>query len=379
MKTVAISTWVGDLSLNYGSALQTTAMQKLLRDCGCEPVTIRNHFSSSWKKDRMRGWFDRDDTRYIKTKRLFDRWYRKNVKLSKVCYRDDDVVRYVLQNKIDFLLCGSDAIWKKLWIRPLFLWDYKELSEKPAIAYAVSIQKGDFEYGNAEDSLKRFVAISGRERIVAEKVEPYTDKKVDTVLDPTLSVEESFWEERTAPRLIEEEYICCYFLSKMEYNRITVDKVKQKYGVKRVVYINTDCIDKERGCYSDYRGEDYKGTVGLEEFLSLIKYAKAVCTDSGHGVCFSVVFRRDFFVLSRREFTANEDYRLTDWFLRLGTGNRIVVKNSDIDLMPRIAYGNVEKKLFEERKHSVSFLKHAVEMALRQSDHNENSPSQLQS
>lgn len=365
MKTVAISTWVGDLSLNYGSALQTTAMQKLLCDCGCEPITIRNHFSSSWKKDLMRGWFDRDDTRYIKTKRLFDRWFRKNVKLSKACYSDEDVIRYVMQNKVDILLCGSDALWKKLWIRPLFLWDYEELSDKPAIAYAVSIQKGDFEYGNAENSLKKFVAISGRERIVAEKVEPYTNKKVDTVLDPTLAVEESFWEEKVASRLIEEEYVCCYFLSKMEYNRIAVDKIKKKYGVNRVVYINTDCIDKEKGCYSDYRGEDYKKVVGLEEFLSLIKYAKAVCTDSGHGVCFSIVFRRDFFVLARREFTTNEDYRLTDWFLRLGIENRIVAKNSDIDSMTPILYESVEKKLIEERKHSISFLKNAIENAVK--------------
>lgn len=335
-------------------------MQKLLRDQGCKPITIRNHFSSSRKKDLIRGWRDRDDMRYIKTKRLFNCWYRKNVKLSKVCYNDEDVIRYVTHKKIDFLLCGSDAIWKKLWIRPLFLWDYEELSEKPAIAYAVSIQKGDFEYGNAKNSLKKFVAISGREHIVAKKVEPYTDKKVDTVLDPTLSIDESFWHEKATKRLIKEDYICCYFLSNMEYNRITVQKIKQKYGVNRVVYINTDCIDKEKGCYSDYRDEDYKKTVGIKEFLSLFKYAKAVCTDSGHGVCFSIVFRRDFFVLARREFTTTEDYRLTDWFLRLGIDNRIVTKNLDIDSMTPILYENVEKKLFEERKHSISFLKNAI-------------------
>ena len=32
MKTVVISTWTGVLSLNYGSALQTTALQKLVKD-----------------------------------------------------------------------------------------------------------------------------------------------------------------------------------------------------------------------------------------------------------------------------------------------------------------------------------------------------------
>ncbi len=368
MTKVAIATWVGDTQLNYGSALQATAMQKLLRDQGCTPVTIKHHFSSSWKRDLQGGFFDRSTllhTLYIRTKRLFTRWYRQNnIKLSKTCYSNEDVIRYITEKKIDILLCGSDAIWKKLWIRPLFLWDYTELSEKPVIAYAASISQGDFEYGNAETVFKNYVAISGRESGVASKVEPYTDKKVDTVLDPTLSVEETFWEERAASKLVKEDYICCYFISKMKYHRISVERVKQKYGVKKVVYINTDCVDKAKGCYSDYRGEDYKGIVGPREFLSLIKHAKAVCTDSGHGVCFSIAFRKDFFVFARREFSTKQDYRITDWCSRLGIENRIVIKNSDIDTMMPIPYESVEKNLFKEREHSVKFLKDAIDAAM---------------
>lgn len=369
MTKVAIATWVGDTQLNYGSALQTTGMQKLLRDCGCTPVTIRNHFSSSRKRDRMGGFFDRSaplHIPYMKTKRLFTRWYRKNnVTLSKPCYSDKDVIRYVTEEKFDVLLCGSDAVWKKLWIRPLFLWDYKELSEKPVIAYAASISQGNFEYGTAETVFKNYVAISGRESGVAEQVKPYTNLNVDTVLDPTLSVPESFWEEKAAPRLIAEEYVCCYFISKMEYHRISVEKIKQKYGVNKVVYINTDFVDKANGCYSDYRGEDYKGVVGPKEFLSLIKYAKAVCTDSGHGVCMSIVFRRDFFVFARREFSTKQDYRITDWCSRLGIDNRIVTYNPDIDTMTPIPYESVEKMLFKEREHSVKFLKDAIDAAVK--------------
>ena len=187
MKKVAIATCVGDISLNYGSALQATAMQKLLRYCVCKPITIRHHFSSSRKNDltqKITNWYD---TRYIKTQKLFNRWFRKNMKLSKICYNDTDVVHYVQKKKCKFLLCGSDAIWKDLWIRPLFLWDYEELSEKPTIAYAASIQKGNFEYNNAQHCLKKFVAISGRECIVSQKVAPYTDLKIDTVLDPTFA------------------------------------------------------------------------------------------------------------------------------------------------------------------------------------------------
>lgn len=75
----------------------------------------------------------------------------------------------------------------------------------------------------------------------------------------------------------------------------------------------------------------------------MIKYAKAVCTDSGHGVCFSIVFRKDFFVFARREFSTKQDYRITDWCSRLGIENRIVMKNSDIDTMMPISYESVGK------------------------------------
>lgn len=137
-KRVAISTWTGKYSLNYGSASQTAALQELVRKCGCEPVTIDNYYDLNQNSIRRR--YYRQGMRYIRTSQRFQLFYQKYVKLSPVCKTDAEVIQYV-KGKFDILLCGSDAIWFKPWIRALFLWDYEEL-DYPCVAYAPSIPRG---------------------------------------------------------------------------------------------------------------------------------------------------------------------------------------------------------------------------------------------
>ncbi len=141
-KLIAIATWVRDLSLNYGSALQTTAMQKLLRDCGCKPITIRHHFHSSRSKDLLRGITNRENFRYFRTKYLFSKWFCHNTELSNIWYIDNDVIKYIIK-RCNLLLCGSDSIWCAGYKRPFFFGDYAELSEYSAIAYAINTAFGD--------------------------------------------------------------------------------------------------------------------------------------------------------------------------------------------------------------------------------------------
>ena len=50
---VGITTWVGNLSLNYGSILQAAAMQKLIQDCGCNPITIDFYHYHSMPKNAL--------------------------------------------------------------------------------------------------------------------------------------------------------------------------------------------------------------------------------------------------------------------------------------------------------------------------------------
>ena len=269
------------------------------------------------------------------------------------------------------MLSGGDAIWHKKWASPLFFWDFEELQEKPRIAYAPSILRREVPYANIKSALEKFCFISGRESMVSEVLLPFTTKKIYTVLDPTLAVNEEFWEQKVGQTHIKESYICCYILSKLEYHRISVEKIRKKYNADRVVFINTDNIDGKTGRYSEYRMQEYEGSVGPAEFISLIKNAVAVCTDSFHGACLSIVYRKDFYVFERvGEVALKNEYRFNDLFRRLGIGNRIMVNNRDIDLAEEIDWKLVESRLKDEREKSFSYLKNAINSVIKTDNNN---------
>ena len=105
-----------------------------------------------------------------------------------------------------------------------------------------------------------------------------------------------------------------------------------------------------------------KKTVGPAEFLSLIKHAKVVCTDSFHGTCFSIVFRKEFFVFSlKRICKKDEDRRFASLLPKLGLEQRYILLNSDIDKVAAIDWTEVETILNKERQKSVQFLKDAID------------------
>ena len=211
-KKVAIATWVGNISLNYGSVLQSTAMQELIYDCGRVPVTINHKFTTpTTRKEFYKNWKKRVrklGSSYFLHGLAFSKFIAKHLALSPACYCEEQIIKFV-EKSCDTLLCGSDAIWKDCWIRPLFLWDYDEIRNMPVIAYAPSVQKGIISYssGKMSQALEHFVGISGREEKIKELLKEYTNKSIVTVLDPTLSVDEEFWRKLSRKRLINEEYI----------------------------------------------------------------------------------------------------------------------------------------------------------------------------
>lgn len=359
-KRVTIITWMGDTTLNYGATLQATAMQELLKNENCIPTTMKFMNVGKNPKERLMTLMSRG-LGYTKTYLRFKKWFKKYLCISPQCYYDDDVVEYA-KNNSDLLLCGSDCIWGEAYnTRQLFFWDYEELDDLPHVAYASGLDKGEITYDMSR-VIDKFVAISGREKYVAESLAKY-NRPIATVLDPTLTVPETFWEKRAGKRMISEDYVVCYILSRIECHQVSIEKIKKKYNVNRVVCINTNFVDKPcNEVYSDYDGNVMKKTVGPAEFLSLFKYAKVVCTDSFHGMCFSVIFRKEFFIFSlKRIYTMGEDRRFASLLPKLGLEQRYILYNSQIDDVKIINWTEVETNLNKERHESIDFLKEAIE------------------
>lgn len=102
-------------------------------------------------------------------------------------------------------------------------------------------------------------------------------------------------------------------------------------------------------------------SAGPCDFLTVIKNASCVITESFHGCCFSVVFNRNFYYFDPRNITKGEDRtsRITDLLKELGLESRDsranVYQHDDID------YQEVNKRLDQIRRRSTAFLERSLD------------------
>ena len=103
--------------------------------------------------------------------------------------------------------------------------------------------------------------------------------------------------------------------------------------------------------------------VGPAEFLSLIKYADHVFTDSFHGTVFSILFEKEFTVFERakRSGKVNMNSRLTDLLETFNLKEMLVSDDEFPSHHPECNYTQIDAKLDKLRKESLAWLKNSIE------------------
>ena len=99
---------------------------------------------------------------------------------------------------------------------------------------------------------------------------------------------------------------------------------------------------------------------GPIEFLKAVYNADAIVTDSFHGTIFSINLGKKFYSINGQNIS---DFRKTDILEKLGLMNRSITwdtKYEELD-QSEIDYQAVNEKLDELRKHSIDYLKRAIE------------------
>ncbi len=156
-----------------------------------------------------------------------------------------------------------------------------------------------------------------------------------------------------------EPYILCYFLGSNEDNWSHVYKLSKKTGIPlRIIPVFR----------KDYkRGDDLEEGVGPGEFLSLVKNASMVCTDSFHGTVFSIIYNRPFFTYERFSSTDsnNQNSRIYNILTMLGLRDRLVSDPKSGSVAPLVCnFSNANMQLKKKREESFSFLEKALSSAV---------------
>ncbi len=171
--------------------------------------------------------------------------------------------------------------------------------------------------------------------------------KVEEVIDPTLLLNSTEYECITEKRrLVEGNYLLYY---SRRYNPIIeeyVEKIAKEKGLK-IVEISLRATNANKGHIMFYHA-------GVEEFLSLIKYASFVVTNSFHGMIFSVQFKKEFVIFSR----ALCDTKIIELLELFSLKDRMLVTGNET--FSPIDWNNVDSNIKSARAESLKFLKESL-------------------
>ena len=372
---VGIMTWYK--YLNYGTALQVTALSKKIADFGYLPYVIQYdptlNFPAVPSSFGVSLFFRKAVDKLLsimlvpkiyrtnERKRLYNDYLEARLKETGECFTEDAL--RALNGSFDAFVCGSDQVWSPLCFDDKYFLSFVEDPSR-MVAYAPSM--GAMEIADktiqAEMAklLRRFSQLSVRELQGAKMIRELTGQEAKVLLDPTLllTAEEwdSFADTDLAPR-IETPYILSYYLGDPTRYRKYVRRVSKKTGLP----IYEIPIRRVWGKYSKFPFE-----VGPREFVALIRNATFVCTDSFHGLAFSVNYNVPFSVFERfeKDDPKNQNSRIYSILELLGLQERLISPAStgsfDHLLKPPI-HETTQTRLDRLRQESLQFLKSSLE------------------
>lgn len=355
---------------NYGSALQTYALHRTLNELAPQQVQgIVLNYCPDVLRDKdilnpMKDMWDLDeDSRKMCELSLsairinyekFQCFYRQQYTISSQMYTSDNFQESLEKEHLDGYICGSDTIWCISEFKGFdngYFANYPVMKNSHTISYAASFGDAVFE-GEDEEMLRtclqNYKAIGVRENTNIEFIKKNTSVPVRRVLDPTLLLKGEEYHVITQERLIQEPYILLYA---RRYNKAMeeyADTLAEKMGCK-IVEISLRAVNAPRHIMF------YEA--GVEEFLSLTKYAEFVVTNSFHGAIFSIQMHTQFRIFSREQADTKID-ELLEW-LHLEECKLI---SGQEEKGFCIEFDAIEERLQKLRWDSLSYLKTALKI-----------------
>ena len=324
-------------SINYGGNLQAYALCSFLSDQGydaeqiCFPLSgrrIKDYFIAKSGKDFLkyivsqakdfftlpskRQRLSNERTKYrhfyqIK-KNSFYHFNHDLIPHSEKVYKRDNINE--VADVYDAFITGSDQVWNLKWYDPILFLAFAP-SDKPKISYAASMAMDTIlkkQANAAKKHLKDYRAISVREKKSVELLQEISPVEVQMVLDPTLLLSRDDWDKVCADRLIEDDYVFCYFLRSNPKEREIAQEFAKNRGLKLIIIPPIDILSQT---HDENFGDMQLYDASPEQFLSLIKHAKYIFTDSFHAVVFSNIYQKQYFVFNRSA-KAEMSSRITD-------------------------------------------------------------------
>lgn len=352
---------------NYGSALQTWALHQAIKNVAgdaVEPVLVDycpevladkdplNPFANMWDKDEESHRMCELTMPAIRENFYkFDRFYHEHFSRSKKKYTAQNFNQITTDENIMDFVCGSDTIFCIDEFKGFDDGYYAnfECMKGRSVAYAASFGDSHFTQADYETLNKRllnFKAIGLRENQMVSYVAANTDVPVQRTVDPTLLLTDKDYDSIATERLEKDKYLLLYARRYNPDMEVYAEKLAKENGWK-IIEISLRATNAEK----PNRRIFYEA--GVEEFLSLVKYAECVVTNSFHGMIFAVQYRRPFYVFSREQC----DTKITELLDLFGILERRLTSGNYEEISQEINYAAVYERIQAAREKSLTFLR----------------------
>lgn len=352
---------------NYGSLLQSIATQSILEQLGCQCEIIdykrmderglqailtilkqKKGWNNNFIKKLIYIFLRYPDEKMQEMK--FDMMRNRFLKMTERCKNSDELKSL----KGDVFMTGSDQVWgpmmNGLYDGSYFL-DFVDDSTRK-IAYAASFGKTKFTESivkNFKSMLLRYQLIAVRESSAVDMLKLWGIPTVGQVLDPTLLHNASFW-SAYINREINKKYVLVYQL----HNNPNLNEYAKAFSKK----VGLPLLRISPSIHQIFRGGKLIFLPNLGKFLSYIKNATYMITDSFHGTAFAINFNTQFIEILPNNKTGSRNLSI----LQLtGLTNRVITDYNDFSIAGKnINYQEVNDILKKERANSIEILKSMI-------------------
>ncbi|HNS21380.1 MAG TPA: polysaccharide pyruvyl transferase family protein [Sedimentisphaerales bacterium] len=298
--------------LNVGSALQAYALQRSIEKLGAQSKIIDYVYPNAFHRQAslksrtvhfVNGRLKRllGQGKFELFEQRFDAFLHDMLHLTSL-YPTPEALQ---SNPPDFdvYVAGSDQVWRASYTQgdPSFFCAFAPVGAR-LISYASSfgVARVEEKYHAAyREYLRRFAYVSVREREAVDLVRAIAGREATLVLDPTLLLGGKEWEDLMPEIDLGDPYVLCYGNSYSDEYVMNLALHARKVLGLRVVWVFG------RPWHRFRRRIDHVFDIGPLEFLTWVKHASLVLTQSLHGTIFALNFRRPFYSIHQTAKTAN--------------------------------------------------------------------------
>ena len=346
---------------NFGAVLQTYGLQSYLRSLGHDVHVIDYRPEYLLKPYRVFKLQLQDGNSVAKLKLAIRalmvapvRW-RRNVLFDRFRKRYLNMTSLDLDSPgsdFDAFVFGSDQIWNPriTWgFDRVYFGDFPAAMGKKKIAYAASAGSTANISNKAEflSLLANLQKISVREAELAGYIMKDMKMDVPVLCDPVLLGGRSLYAGLAELPKVKKPYLVLFQLSRKKPVVKYAENLAKKSGMEFIELAPS--FESLKNCRM-------KQTFSPEQFIGYIANAEYVLTSSFHGTVFSVLFRKNFNVIS---VDRDNDKRAVSLLEKLGLGDRIA-SIEDNPGISEVDYTGVDDRMEDLLKESAEYISSAL-------------------